>query len=46
MLVSSRDVQQFLLEVILNTNFPGKMAEFVVMVKNEITAAEVEGEQK
>ena len=35
------DVQKFLLEVIDQTNFPGKMAEFVAQVKALLTNAEI-----
>jgi hypothetical protein len=35
------DVQKFLLEIIDQTNFPGKMAEFVAQVKALLTNAEI-----
>ena len=35
------DVQKFLLEVIDQTNFPGKMAEFVAQVKALLASAEI-----
>lgn len=41
MIVSSKDVKQFLLELIEQANYPGKMIEFVVSVKHEVAASEV-----
>ena len=42
MIVSSENVKRFLLEVIEQAAFPGKMVEFVAAVKAEITNANVE----
>lgn len=39
-----KDVQQFLLEVIAQTNFPGKLSEFVSQVKLVLTNAEIPDE--
>ncbi len=42
MIVSSESVKQFLLQIIEQAAFPGKMVEFVVAVKAEVTAAEID----
>lgn len=42
MIVSSENVKRFLLEVIEQAAFPGKMVEFVAAVKGEISAAEID----
>lgn len=39
--VSSEQVKRFLLELIDTSTFPGKMAEFVVLVKKEVQSATV-----
>ena len=44
MIVSSQDVKQFLLDLIDQASYPGKMIEFVVAVKQEIAAADVGGD--
>lgn len=41
MIVSSESVKQFLLQVIDQAAFPGKMVEFVAAVKAEVAAAEI-----
>jgi hypothetical protein len=38
-----KDVQQFLLDLIEQSNFPGKMIEFVHGVKNIIKDAQIKG---
>lgn len=37
------DVQKFLLELIDQSNFPGKIADFVFGVKNVIKSAKIKG---
>lgn len=41
MIVSSESVKQFLLQVIEQAAFPGKIVEFVAGVKDEIINAEI-----
>lgn len=41
--VSSEQVKRFLLELIDTSTFPGKIAEFVAMVKKEVQSATVNG---
>lgn len=44
MIVSSQDVKQFLIELIDQANYPGKMIEFVFSVKQEVASADVGGD--
>lgn len=39
--ISTKEVQQFLIELIEQANYPGKMLEFVVRVKEEIISATI-----
>jgi intergrase/recombinase len=41
MVLPSEDVRKFLLEAIDHLNFPGKMVEFVVGVKQQIATAKI-----
>jgi hypothetical protein len=41
MVLPSEDVRKFLLEAIDHLNFPGKMVEFVVNVKQQIVTAKI-----
>lgn len=42
MVVSSPQVQKFLLELIESASYPGKIVEFVSAVKQEVIAAKIE----
>jgi hypothetical protein len=38
-----KEVQQFLLELVDQSNFPGKLVEFVASVKNVLKNAQIKG---
>ena len=43
MVLPNAQIQQFLVELIDQSNFPGRMADFVVHVRSHIVNAEISG---